>query len=271
MRASPQCHDLPLQPAHAVVLKFLHGLYVLVAGTDSRVHLLRILAQHRVHGGADRPRSVTLEPVSRCHPSCTGRCTRFGNNPAYAMAIGNGCAPHCHQHRHRTLSMSRESAVHLRRQHRQPPKAMCVLARHRACGGTRPPRSLDLERVSPCHSSCKSPCTRLRNNQPLTTCNCRRVCTPSLPSRCTGMAISTTAVTQLCVQPNHGRAHNPRHSTRTGSPSTLLHTQRRNSAHACTIAPSFSVHNWPTSGDNRPLTHSANGSCHAPRHRNDMK
>jgi hypothetical protein len=42
-------------------------------------------------------------------------------------------------------------------------------------------------------------------------------------------------------------------------------------ARACTIAPSFSVHNWPTSGGNRPLTHSANGNCHAPRHRNDMK
>ena len=61
MRASPQCHDLPLQPAHAVVLKFLHGLYVLVAGTDSRVHLLRILAQHR---GA-RPCSSTPQLGSR--------------------------------------------------------------------------------------------------------------------------------------------------------------------------------------------------------------
>ena len=30
MRASPQCHELPLQPTHAVVLKFLHELYVLV-------------------------------------------------------------------------------------------------------------------------------------------------------------------------------------------------------------------------------------------------
>src|SRR5215469_13869570 len=51
MRASPRCHDLPLQPAHAVVLKFLHGLYVLVAlEPTSRVHLLRILAQHPAHG-----------------------------------------------------------------------------------------------------------------------------------------------------------------------------------------------------------------------------
>jgi hypothetical protein len=62
MRASPQCHELPLQPAHAVVLKFLHERYVLVANaTDSRVHLLRILAQHRAHGGADRPRRVNLK------------------------------------------------------------------------------------------------------------------------------------------------------------------------------------------------------------------
>ena len=61
-RASPQCHELPLQPTHAVVLKFLHELYVLVAaGTDSRVHLLRIFAQHRAHGGADRPRRVNLK------------------------------------------------------------------------------------------------------------------------------------------------------------------------------------------------------------------
>jgi len=61
-RASPQCHELPLQPTHAVVLKFLHELYVLVAaGTDSRVHLLRILAQYCAHGGADRPRRVNLK------------------------------------------------------------------------------------------------------------------------------------------------------------------------------------------------------------------
>jgi len=82
MRASPQCHEPSLQPTQALVLKFLHELYVLVAaGTDSRVHLLRILTQHRAHGGADRPRSVTLESVSTCHPSCTGPCTRFGNDP----------------------------------------------------------------------------------------------------------------------------------------------------------------------------------------------
>lgn len=61
-RASPQCHELPLQPTHAVVLKFLHELYVLLAaGTDSRVHLLRILAQYRAHGGADRLRRVNLK------------------------------------------------------------------------------------------------------------------------------------------------------------------------------------------------------------------
>ena len=165
---------------------------------------------------------------------------------------------------------------------------MCVLAQHRARGGTRPPLSLDLERVLPCHSGCKSPYTRLANNQPLTTCNCQRVCTPSLPSRCTGMAISTTAVTQLCVQPNHGRAHDPRVSRRPSaqllrSRSRALPEHRTGAAtqpeqevhqHCCTlnvaiaraftIAPSFSVHSWPTSGDNRPLTHSANGSCHAP-------
>jgi hypothetical protein len=82
MRASPQCHELPLQPTHAVVLKFLHELYVLVVtGTDSRVHLMRILAQHRAHGGARPPCSLDLEPVSPCHSSCTSPCTRFSNNP----------------------------------------------------------------------------------------------------------------------------------------------------------------------------------------------
>jgi hypothetical protein len=37
--------------------------------TDSRVHLLRILAQRPAHGGARPPYSLTLEPVSPCHSS----------------------------------------------------------------------------------------------------------------------------------------------------------------------------------------------------------
>jgi hypothetical protein len=71
---------------HAVVLKSLHELYVLVAaGTDSRVHLLRILAQRRAYDGAYRPPSVTLESVSTCHPSCTGLCMRLGNDPVHSQ------------------------------------------------------------------------------------------------------------------------------------------------------------------------------------------
>ena len=61
--------------------KFAHPLRILVAaGIDSRVHLMRILVQHCAHGGADRPRSLNLKRVSPCHSSCTGPCTRFGNN-----------------------------------------------------------------------------------------------------------------------------------------------------------------------------------------------
>jgi hypothetical protein len=65
MRASPQCHELSLQPTHAVVPKFLHELCILVAaGIDRHVLLIRKLARHHAHGGADRPRSSDLKPAS---------------------------------------------------------------------------------------------------------------------------------------------------------------------------------------------------------------
>ena len=80
-RASPQCHDFRCNQHTAVVWKFAHQLHILVAtGIDSRVHLMRILAQHCAHGGADRPRSLNLKRVAPCHSSCTSPCTRFGNN-----------------------------------------------------------------------------------------------------------------------------------------------------------------------------------------------
>ena len=50
------------------------------AGIDSRVHLIRILAQNCAHGGADRRRSLNLKRVAPCHSSCTSPCTRFGNS-----------------------------------------------------------------------------------------------------------------------------------------------------------------------------------------------
>ena len=237
-----------------VVLKFLHGLYVLVAaGTDSRVHLLRILAQHRVHGGADRPRSVTLEPVSRCHPSCTGRCTRFGNNPRIrngnwqqlCTALPPAPAPQPEQ-------LSRESCrTSRRRQHRQPRKAdvrpctaPCV-RRYASTAqlGSRTSFTLPLVLQEPVHTARQQPA--------LTTCNCQRVCTPFLPSRCTGMrhqhnsghltlrpnkprpcAQPTCQSARPCAQllrarsrATAGTPNRNEHSTRTGSASTLLHTQ----------------------------------------------
>jgi len=54
---------------------------LVAAGIGSRIHLGRILAQHRAHGGARPPRSSDLEPVSTCHPTCSGPCTRFLSNP----------------------------------------------------------------------------------------------------------------------------------------------------------------------------------------------
>ena len=80
-QAVPQRRELPRQSAHAVVRTFAHQLRTLVAaGIDSGAHLTRVLAQHRAHGGAHRPRSLNLKRVSPCHSSCTGRCTRFSNN-----------------------------------------------------------------------------------------------------------------------------------------------------------------------------------------------
>src|SRR5208283_2712791 len=65
----------------AAVWKFASLLHILpAAGTNSHVHLMRILAQHCAHGGAGRRYSLNLERVSPCHSSCTSPYTRFGNN-----------------------------------------------------------------------------------------------------------------------------------------------------------------------------------------------
>ena len=91
MRASPQCHDLPLQPAHAVVLKFLHGLYVLVAGTDSRVHLLRI--------PCTAPWRTPCRPTTQCDsrvgfnlPSVLQRPIHMVRQPVAARTSTAACA-----------------------------------------------------------------------------------------------------------------------------------------------------------------------------------
>jgi len=55
-----------------------------------------------------------------------------------------------------------------------------VLAQHCAHGGADRPRSLNLKRVSPCHSSCTGPCTRFSNNQRVRNDNWRRPCKPML-------------------------------------------------------------------------------------------
>jgi hypothetical protein len=53
-RAPPQCHDFRYNQDTAVVWKFVHQLFVLVAtGIDSRVHLMRIFTQQCPHDGAD--------------------------------------------------------------------------------------------------------------------------------------------------------------------------------------------------------------------------
>jgi len=216
------------------------------------VHLLRILAQHRVHGGADRPRSVTLEPVSRCHPSCTGRCTRFGKQPRIRngnwQRLRTALPPAPAPHPKHVARICRTS----RRQHRQPPKAMCVLApcmrRYASTAqlGSRTSFTLPLVSQEPVHTARQQPA--------LTTCNSGSVhhfCqvaaqewpsaqqqpSPNFASNQTTAVRTTHAsvggrVPNSCAPqsrmprtPNRGDR-----STRTGSPSTLLHTQRRYSA-----------------------------------------
>ena len=75
--------------------------------------------------------------------------------------------------------LSRTSAAHARRRRqRQPPKADVCPCTAPCMRRYAPTAQLGSRTSSPCHSSCKSPCTRLANNQRLTTCNCQRVCTP---------------------------------------------------------------------------------------------
>ena len=80
-RASPQFHDFRRNQDTAVVRTFAHQMCIRVAtGIGSHVETVRILAQHCTHGGADRPCSLNLKRVARCHSSCTSPCTRRGNS-----------------------------------------------------------------------------------------------------------------------------------------------------------------------------------------------
>jgi hypothetical protein len=208
MRASPQCHDLPLQPAHAVVLKFLHGLYVLVAGTDSRVHLLRILAQHRGARRADRPRSVTLESVSTCHPFCSGPCIRFGNPCIRNDNWQRLCSPLPPVPVPQPAQLSRKSATHSRgRRHRQPHASCahpCTAPFARRCSSTAQLGSrTGFNLPSVLHRS-----MHMVPQQParLITCHGQHVCKPLLPTRRTGMPRQDNRLSRA-VRPSKPRSY----------------------------------------------------------------
>ena len=88
----------------------------------------------------------------------------------------------------------------------------------------------------------------------LMTSHRQQVCAPLLPRRCTGMRSQDNGRHPPCVQPSHGRTHNPRtevrhsrargratagtasrneRSTGTRTASTWLHRTHRNSARPC--------------------------------------
>ena len=150
MCASPQCHELSLQPKQAVVLKFLHELCILVAaGIDSRALLIRNLARHRAHSGADRPRSSNLIPASPLPasplPLVSQRPMQTARQQPASLATGRDqqvCTPslpaRCTDSR---MHLPRASAVH-----------PCTA--HPAHGGAHRLRSVTLEPVSRCHPSC---------------------------------------------------------------------------------------------------------------------
>jgi hypothetical protein len=89
-----------------------------------------------------------------------------------------------------------------------------ILAQHCAHGVADRPRSLNLKRVAPCHSSCTSPCTRFGNSQRVRNDNSQRVCPPTLmdprttqcrSARTTAGNIHRPTAPLLCAQPANRR------------------------------------------------------------------
>jgi len=174
---------------------------------------------------------------------------------------------------------------------------MRILAQHCAHGGAGRRYSLNLERVSPCHSSCTSPYTRFGNNLRERNDNWQPVCTPLLPAQCTPQSRSNDSLVSsqrptepmLYAQPARARrkqpcatlAHTltqlPEHRTGTGAQpetrvaSPWLHTTYRNSATECHNRSVVFRVKAADVGGNRPLRYSAHGPCHIRRHRYGMQ
>ncbi len=83
-----------------------------------------------------------------------------------------------------------------------------VLGQHCAHGGADRPRSLNLKRVSHCHSSCTGRCTRFSNNQRKRQPAGR--CTPISVNRGTTPRRSNDSRAYPSTQPHHFCTYNPR-------------------------------------------------------------
>ena len=128
-----------------------------------------------------------------------------------------------------------DSRVHLMR----------IRVQHFAHGGADRPRSLNLKRVSPCHSSCTGHCTRFSNNrrkQPASAVHSDigesvhntaplegQPCISQHPTAPLLYAQLTSAGTPACATSAHTRVQLPEHRTKTNAHQTqaLLH-------HGCT-------------------------------------
>src|SRR5208283_4463411 len=148
----------------AAVWKFASLLHILpAAGTNSHVHLMRILAQHCAHGGAGRRYSLNLERVSPCHSSCTSPYTRFGNNlrerndnwqPVCTPLLPAQCTPQSRSN-DSLVSSQRPTEPMLYAQPARARRSLAQLSRtlSRNCRNTEPERALNRKQELP-HRGC---------------------------------------------------------------------------------------------------------------------
>ncbi len=143
------------------------------------------------------------------------------------------------------------------------------------------PHSLTLKRVTPCHSSGTSPCTRFGDDQRARNDNWQRLChQPWWLSEQHSAAPLERQPGAFIAQPNHCCPHNPRvsphhlvqlaraqfraiagtpirneHTTATRTASSWLHTMHRNSARMPRLLRSFYRQNLHEEGSSRAASH----------------
>ena len=159
-----------------------------------------------------------------------------------------------------------------------------VLAQHCAHGGADRPRSLNLKRVSPCHSSCPDPCAQFGNNRVYgTTVVHGTAARPSnprttaeyipAPNRTTGRTTQASRRTSVRNSPAHSRAiartpNRNKYTTETRIASARLHTAHRSSVRECHNSSVVFRRLSISTGYSQPITAALSAGCKGSIHAN---